>query len=82
MSNTKVIHHEEYADDFDHVDTSQCTREWYEILHEGKKVLTVERSETYPHKWIAHDLEGRQCFEANQYRNDLFEEIEYEGVFE
>lgn len=55
--------------------------EWYEVLYNGVKVLTIERQDFYPFRWMATDMEGKQCFEPNQYRNDLFDEIKFEGEF-
>jgi len=65
-----------------HDDVGENAVEWYEVIHEGSQVLTIRRQSDLPYRWVAHDNEGKQCFEPNQYRNDLFEEIKYEGVFE
>ena len=72
--------------DFVHHDKRDIKRaddnfEWYDVMYEGVQVLTVQRKEEFPHRWVAHDMDGKQCFEPNQYRNDLFEQIEYEGKF-
>ncbi len=67
---------------FEHQHEPGCDRDWYEVLHEGKVVLTIYRQADLPYRWIAFNNDGKQCFEPNQYRHDLFEQIEYEGVFE
>ena len=74
MDKLKFIHHTAY---YDHGEI-----EWYEVLHEGTQVLNIQRSSAYDDKWVAIDGEGKQCFEANMYRHDLFEQIKYEAVFE
>lgn len=68
--NLKIVHHDDLDD------------EWYEVLHNDKQVLTVRREEKFRCRWVAKDTEGRQAFEPEQYRNDLFERIEHEGEFE
>lgn len=54
----------------------------YKVFFKGEQVLIIERQEQWPHKWVAHDTEGRQCFEPDKYRHDLFDQIKYEGEFE
>ena len=71
FDNFKFVHHEK----------TRREDEWYEVLHEGIKVLNIRRKDTYPNRWIATDMEGKQCFEPNQYRYDLFDEIKFEGEF-
>jgi len=71
MSKIKFIHH----------DANREEVEWYEVIYEGARVLTVRRQTDWPNRWVATDIKGRQCFEPNGYRNDLFEQIEYEGDF-
>jgi len=56
--------------------------ERYEVFHKDVHVLNIQRSEYHGQKWIATDLKGRHCFDPNQYRNDLFEQIEFEHEFE
>ncbi len=70
MNKLKFIHHAEWDE-----------KEWYEVQYEGVQVLTILRQSDFPFHWTTFDEEGKQCFETNKYRNDLFEEIEIEGDF-
>ncbi len=72
FDNLKFVHHE----------GTRREQEWYEVLHKSSLVLTIRRQFDWPHRWMAFDNDGKQCFDANQYRYDLFDEIKYEGDFE
>ena len=71
MTNLKFVHHE----------STRREPEWYEVLYNSVQVLTIKRQDIYPFRWLAIDVEGKQCFEPNQYRYDLFDEIKFEGEF-
>lgn len=71
FDNLKFVHH----------DGTRREQEWYEVLHKGSLVLTIRRQSDSPNRWVAKDMEGKQCFDANQYRYDLFDEIKFEGEF-
>ena len=36
---------------------------------------TVRRTNKHPHRWQAFDVDGNKILSANQYRNDLFDEL-------
>ena len=64
----KFIKHTEYLD--------TGSSEWYEVMNEGVKIMTVKRLPEWPHKWQAYSVERKEIFSPNKYRNDLFEELD------
>ena len=76
MNKLEFIHCDEKSD------RTGLHQEYIKVMYRNERVLVIERQRDLPFRWVAIDNAGKQCFEPNQYRNDLIEQITYEGEFD
>lgn len=48
----------------------------YNVFKDGAIQYVVQRKPAYPNRWVVIDMDGNQVGRPEQYRNDLFEQLE------